>query len=144
MLKLDVSVEVVLDAQVLHEMLRFAQIPHFDIKVVASSQERWTWVLNETSTGNGVDYLWVCIRKWLDILDLALDCSFHFCRLSQVINLNQAFRRGKKKLAGLCRVELAVIDDFIDNDGDGADDDDMTEGILDTDGDGIPDYLDND
>ena len=36
----DVSVEVVLDAQVLHEMLRFAQIPHFDIKVVASSQER--------------------------------------------------------------------------------------------------------
>ena len=105
--------QVVLYAQVLHKMLRFAQIPHFDIQVVSTGQKWRSWMFNEAGARDWVYDFRVCIWEWFKVLNLALHSSLHFCWLSQVINFYVPFRRCKQKLAGLSWMELTMCNDFI-------------------------------
>ena len=93
-LQLYVLVQVVLDAQVLHEVLGFPQVPHLNIQVVSTGEQRGTRLLNKARTRNRIHNLRISIRKRLHILNLTFHRGFHFCRLTQIVNLNVALRAG--------------------------------------------------
>ena len=65
-------------------------------------------MLDKPRTGNRVYDFGECIRQGLIVLNLALDRSLHFSRLTQVVNLYVALRRGQKKLTRLRWMELAM------------------------------------
>ena len=110
LLQMDVLMEVVMYAQVLDEVLWFAQVPHLHIQVVSARQQRWARMLDKACARDRIHDLREHVRLWLVVLDLALHGSLHFCRLAQVVDLHVALRRGQQELTWLGRVELAVRD----------------------------------
>ena len=72
-----------------------------------------TTMLNESSTWDGIDNFRVCVLLWFKISDLALDLRLvQFGALTHVINFDVALAWSKQKLLRICRVKLAVSDDF--------------------------------
>ncbi len=49
-LQLNIVMQIVLDAQIHHKVLRLAQLPHLDIQVVSCGQTWLTSVLNKAGT----------------------------------------------------------------------------------------------
>lgn len=112
LLELHIGVKVMLHSQILHEVLRFPKIPHFDIQIIATRQQWWPRMLNEASACNWVNYLWVCILKWFVVSYNALNGSLHFGALPEIVDLHVALWRRDQELTWLIRVELGMCDNL--------------------------------